>query len=704
MNRAGKKAIAYNKDNYTSNPTDNSNMKRIRLLKMEMRSFKGAQQRTIDLGGRDTATISGDNATGKSTVMDAWLWLLWGVNSQDAQTASFGIRPCNPDGTIRTEENPEVAATIEVADDQTGEVATLTLRRKWAGVWRVKRGEAEKTFAKNQGEYYVNDVPVKESEYKAKVEGLLPLDVFKSVTNPYYFPRLPWQDRREVLTAISGDVSYADIAGQRAEFAQLLERISGAPIEERRKELAAKCAKYTKEIEEKPIAISEVERNTPIEPDYAALEKEKADIEGQIAALDAELYSLAGQADRDKARAEKMRQLAAMQGEALSKAQQQAYDAALQANAERNRAEQELVEARQRRSIKTAEAKAGMEHRRRSLKDLEEGREACASVRSKLLSQWHDIDSQAFAKSETLTCPVYNIPCGDTKACVAYAENWIEARDRFNKGKIEQLDAISAKGKQNNKLMADYDRMIPEAKELLAKAEKLMKETEDQCDVEIAQREARLAAMPPRADAKQIRGEDLPEWRSLEEQIQAIKAEMDSGEDQSAAIEHHRQRKAELTAQLDETKRKLGNRQIIEAMKARAKALEKEQQTLLEARAKAQQELMLLDEMERSRMAEVERRVNRHFKRVRFQMSEPTLTTGEEKPCCNCLMDGVKWEDLNTAGKITAGLDIINALCEHYQACAPIFIDNAECTNQEIEATGQAILLKVSRDKELKIS
>lgn len=679
-------------------------MKRIRLLKMEMRSFKGAQQRTIDLGGRDTATISGDNATGKSTVMDAWLWLLWGVNSQDAQTASFGIRPCNPDGTIRTEENPEVAATIEVADDQTGEATTLSLRRKWTGVWRVKRGTAEKTFAKNQGEYYVNDVPVKESEYKDRVEELLPLDVFKSVTNPYYFPRLPWQDRREVLTAISGGVSYADIAGQRAEFAQLLERISGAQIEERKKELAAKCAKYTKEIEEKPIAIAEVQRNTPVEPDYAALEMEKAGIEGQIAALDAELYSLAGLADRGKARDEKMGQLMAKKAEALCKAQQQAYDAALKANAERNRAEQELIEAQQRRALKAAEAKADIAEAKRALNDLKEGREACASVRNRLLGEWHEADSQSFTKSETLTCPVYNIPCGDTKACVAYAENWIAARDRFNQGKIAKLDAISAKGKQNNKLMADYDRMMPEAEKRLESAEKRMKEAVDQCDVEIATIEARLAAMPPRADAQQIRGEDLPEWRSLDEQLQALKDETDAGEDFRPAIEHHRQKKAALTAQLDETKRKIGNRHIIEAMKARAKALEKEQQTLLEARAKAQQELMLLDEMERSRMAEVERRVNEHFKRVRFQMSEPVMTTGEPKPCCNCLMDGVKWEDLNTAGKITAGLDIINALCEHYQACAPIFIDNAECTNQEIEATGQAILLKVSRDKELKIS
>ncbi len=679
-------------------------MKRIKLQNIDIRSFKGIAQRRVDFAEGDTTTISGDNATGKTTIMDAFLWLLWGVNAQDSQTPNFGIRPCNADGSQRMEENPEVAGTIEVTDDQSGEVTTMTLKRKWTAVWRVKRGEKEKTFAKNQGEYYVNDVPVKESEYRAKVEGLLTLDVFKSVTNPYYFPRLPWQDKRQILLAISGDVTYGDISQQREEFARLLDSLAGTTVEERRKELAAKCAKYTKDIEEKPIQIEEVKRNTPIEPDYAALEREKAEAEAEIADIEALLYDYTAQADRAKAKTEEMVKLMQKQGNAVAKAQEQAYAAAKAANQARNDAEEALAQTKRDRDRAMAKLRYDIEQEKTKIEQDKRRMAKCDADREQLLREFDEADAQAFTKGESLTCPIYHRPCQDAGACAKYAEDWQEARNQFNEGKIRKLDAIEARGQSNNQLKAEAEKALEASQAKLAELQAKVEPDTQRWEEAVAEAQAKLDAMPPLAEAQQIRGEDLPQWRELEEEIKAAREEMNQWTaEKHLNAEAERDKKKSITARLDEVKRKLGNRQIIEAMKSRIKEIEREQETLLEARAKVQQELMVIDEMEKSRMAEVERRVNGHFKYVRFQMSEPTLTTGEEKPCCNCLVDGVKWEDANTASKITAGIDIINALSRHYQACAPIFIDNAECTNQEIEAPGQTILLKVSKEPELTV-
>ena len=49
------------------------------------------------------------------------------------------------------------------------------------------------------------------------------------------------------------------------------------------------------------------------------------------------------------------------------------------------------------------------------------------------------------------------------------------------------------------------------------------------------------------------------------------------------------------------------------------------------------------------------------------------------------------------------GLDIINALSNHYQVELPIFIDNAESVNKLMPVASQIIKLIVSQDKKLRI-
>ena len=90
-------------------------------------------------------------------------------------------------------------------------------------------------------------------------------------------------------------------------------------------------------------------------------------------------------------------------------------------------------------------------------------------------------------------------------------------------------------------------------------------------------------------------------------------------------------------------------------------------------------------------MTAVEEKVNKLFTLVRFQMFEPTATTGDEKPGCTCWVGEAKYGDKNKAGKINAGLDIINAFCRYHGVRAPIFIDNAESVNNFIPTESQLV-------------
>jgi len=61
----------------------------------------------------------------------------------------------------------------------------------------------------------------------------------------------------------------------------------------------------------------------------------------------------------------------------------------------------------------------------------------------------------------------------------------------------------------------------------------------------------------------------------------------------------------------------------------------------------------------------------------------------------------VPYSNVNTAGKLNIGLDIINMLTEFYQVSAPIIIDNRESVTDIIECKSQIINLVVSPEDKI---
>jgi len=54
----------------------------MKLNRLSIENFKGVKSLTITPNGKNL-NIFGDNGTGKTTVYDAWLWLLFDKDSQN---------------------------------------------------------------------------------------------------------------------------------------------------------------------------------------------------------------------------------------------------------------------------------------------------------------------------------------------------------------------------------------------------------------------------------------------------------------------------------------------------------------------------------------------------------------------------------------------------------------------------------------------
>lgn len=683
------------------NPKTIKNMsKTTTITRLEIHNFKGVANLVVNFNPHGSTVISGRNGSGKTTIADAYTWLLWGLNSEDQQTANFGIKPNDANGKPLLYLDPEVEGWLRVVDNETGELTKIRLKRCWTSVWRTKSGEVEKEFVRNKGEYFIDDIPVKEAEFKATVESIIPPEIFKCVTNPYYFAQLHWQKKREILLAMAGDVTLEDTARRAPEFEALLSDLNGKPLEDFIKKHATQIARINTELAQIPVRIQEAERATPPAPDYTSLEDEKAQLTQRITELEAALSS-ASEAERTKTRqeAEARQRISALyteQEREVSKAKDAEYKRVTEANAERNRIAAELQQLRNKQTDRIAEIDSQGYRLRKKVDTLNEQIADLTQQQNELREEWYRENEKQYSAGATLNCPITGAPCQDPTTCAAHAQSWQDALQAFNNTQTAKKDAITEKGQKLGTEIAAKQAEVAEAEKEMQDLRAERQSITSAPDPKIAELEAKLTNTKV-VQAKGIKAQSLPRWVELQQEIDDIKAklaEAPATADRTETMNELRQANSRVMAINSE----LGVKATIEQQRKRIKELQESEQTLLQERATAQKKLATADRLTKERMTAVEEKVNKLFTLVRFQMFEPTATTGDEKPGCTCWVGEAKYGDKNKAGKVNAGLDIINAFCRYHGVRAPIFIDNAESVNEFIPTESQLVLLQVSTD------
>ena len=68
----------------------------IRIKTITLHNFKGIRDAAFDFGGKN-ARIEGENGRGKSTVFDAFVWLLFGKDHAGQNWTNFDLKPIDPE-------------------------------------------------------------------------------------------------------------------------------------------------------------------------------------------------------------------------------------------------------------------------------------------------------------------------------------------------------------------------------------------------------------------------------------------------------------------------------------------------------------------------------------------------------------------------------------------------------------------------------
>ena len=221
------------------------------LKKMHIENFKGCKDRQIDFGNK--TAIKGVNGSGKTTIADAVMWVLFGKDSAGATT--FDIRPKDANGT----DIDFIDIKAELVMDVDGKELTLVKTQKQN--WVKKRGAEEQTFQGNTNLYEINTIPKSEKEFKAYIEELVPEEVFKFASNTNAFMAQKPGDRRKTLFQLVSDMSDADVLATDPMFKPLAEQMQQFTSEEILSRDKKALSENKKKLQEVPSRIDEVNRS-----------------------------------------------------------------------------------------------------------------------------------------------------------------------------------------------------------------------------------------------------------------------------------------------------------------------------------------------------------------------------------------------------------------------------------------------------------
>ena len=142
------------------------------IEKMLIENFKGTRKIELDFGAEKTS-IAGMNGTGKTTIPDAFSWVLFNKDSSGNAPGSdnFREKPLDAEG----HEIHNLDTTVELVCKLDGQ--RLDLKRTQRENWVKKRGSTNPTFQGNVSTYWINDVETKLSDFKARIAEIAPEEI-----------------------------------------------------------------------------------------------------------------------------------------------------------------------------------------------------------------------------------------------------------------------------------------------------------------------------------------------------------------------------------------------------------------------------------------------------------------------------------------------------------------------------------------------
>ncbi|GAA0181010.1 AAA family ATPase [Clostridium sediminicola] len=637
------------------------------LKELHLKNFKGIKKLTIYFGG--TTDVYGDNASGKTTVFDAFIWVLFGKDSRNRK--DFSIKTYDSKGQVIPGIDHEVEAVLIVNGEK------IRIKKVYKEKWTKKRGESNKTLTGHITNYFINDIPLQKKDYVDRINNIVDENIFKLITNPLYFNTiLDWKERREILMTVVGDISQTQVINSNNKLEKLCELLQNKSLEDLRKTLYIRKKKLNEEIMSIPYRLDEINNSlenltlinfVEIENKTCILNKEIKDMDIKLAHLTKDYAEIDKNMEILFSKKDRMREI---KSEHMQKSQNR-----------KNEIQQKIFDLEQQFS----KSKFDINIKNQNLINM---KETLITLREKVKSlreEWFNLREKTLEFGENdFVCPTCarELPKKDAD------EKKAEMIEKFEETKNARLVQISNEGKKHSKEINTLKLRIEKEKDGINKIEKNKLFFEEK--IEETKREDKNFTFDEFIETD--------EYKKLKEEINRLEQVKEVPDE--AVINKFKIDRTEKIKELDKLKDILRSKEQYEKAQIRIEELKGREKELGNMIADLESQEFMCEEFIRTKVDLLEERINSEFSKVKFKLFN-TLVNGSIEECCDTLINGVPYEDANTAAKFNAGMDIINTLTEHFKVNAPIFIDNRESINELIESKSQIVNLRVSEDSVL---
>jgi exonuclease SbcC len=643
-------------------------MKTIKLTKLKLQNFKGVKALEIDF--KDETNIEGKNGVGKTTVFDAYSWLLFGKNSQN-QT-DFGIKTCDVNNNVIHNLEHSVEGTLQVDD------STLVLKRVLREKWTKKKGSETAELTGNETIFFINEVPKSLSEYKLIVDGIISEESQKVLSNPLYFNQtMKWQDRRTILSKLAGDITNDLILSKikdsyRTELEKMLS--TDKTLEDYKREFSAKRKKIKDELDLIPSRIDEASRSKPEDKNWG-------EIESSIKSKNIEISSID------------------LQIEDITKQQESHFEKISEAKKLKFQKEQELVNSINNSSVQTTRALNNIDKLKSEIKHIIDINEiTITNIKQANNDFQKDIDK--FNKLNDSLREAFQVQNSSeikfddkfAKCSTCFREYEQDKIDEIKNNSLNELKRVKdqllidirTQGTENKKKIEELELAIAKNNSAIEEL-KLIIEDKTKVLKEVSENEQKLRLIV----SEKI--ELTPEQQKIQAEIDSIVIPDFNAPDNSFL----KATKSELQLVIDGLKAELHDKNQIEKINERIAELEIQQRKLAQEIASFEKQEIAIENYNSEKNNLIEKSVNDKFSLVKFKLFETQMNGGINE-ICEATVNGVLFNDLNTAMKINSGLDVINVLSNYYECTTPVFIDNRESTTNIIDCNSQIISLFVN--------
>jgi len=637
----------------------------MKLNKLRLRNFKAKKDFLLNIDGK-SCRVYGQNEAGKSTLADAFTWLLFSKDSSNR--SKFGIK---------TIVNGEVVSglehTVEADVELFGKI--VQLKRCYHEKWTKKRGQAETELTGHETEYYINEVPQREKDWQKYFEDIIPENIFRLLTDPLYFNTVLSNDeRRDIMIAVCGEVENNDIFDLKdmSKYQNIRELMDDKTSDDLLKMFAAKRKKANDEIKEIPVRISEITDTLPNHYEsinFDEHEERKNELETELKELETNRENvLQGIENSKKERYEiidtKQREILHINNEESRRRMESLkFEAS-------NKSLNELMQHKLRAT----------ENNLKNCREMSKNIDLTEKALEELREEWKIVDKATFELNEVDRICRF---CGQELPEDIKKANIEDMKQRFESDKEKRLAEIQEKGKYKGEVIKSYQESIKNYSEqnitIIDEIEKMKSEISEAPEVIENNKTLEIEA-----EIKTIK--EALEKNNRDDVISGLKLQIIA-----------------KTGELKEVEKTINLKEVYEKASTRIEELKDSERVLSKVILDHEQKIFGVEKYIQLKAETMESKLNKMFENVSFRLFE-TQINGGIKPTFETLVKGVPFSDANGAGKINAGIEIINKLSEVHDIRVPIFIDNAESVVELQKTDSQVIELIVSgEDKELRV-